>query len=68
MEKLISILEKDDKALLNLSMLSAEDDAIEEKLKKARADAAVVDKYKKSLKEQHKDYNNSDEVFCANYM
>ena len=39
-----------------------------EKLKKARADAAVVDKYKKSLKEQHKDYNDSDEVFCANYM
>lgn len=67
MEKLISIMEKDDKALLNLSMLSAEDDAIEEKLKKAKADAAVVDKYKKSLKEQYKDYNNSDEAFCANY-
>ena len=54
-------------ALLNLSILSAEDSAIEEKLKKAKADAAVVDKYKKSLKEQHKDYNSSDETFCANY-
>ncbi len=67
MNKLISIMEKDTECLLQLSMTSANDNNLDEKLKKAKADATVVDKYKKSLKEQYKDYNNPEDPFCANY-
>ena len=67
MKKLLDILQKDSEAHLNLTAISYDNNNIDADLKKAKADKAVVDKYKNSLKEQAKSYNDVDEAFCANY-
>ena len=67
MKKLLDILQKDSEAYLNLTAISYDNNNIDADLKKAKADKAVVDKYKNSLKEQAKSYNDVDEAFCANY-
>lgn len=67
LNKLIAIMKKDTDGLLKVSITTADANDLEAKLKKAKADAAVVDKYKKSLKEQAKEYNDIEQPYCANY-
>ena len=67
LKKLVSIMKKDTDGVLKVSITSADANDIEAQLKKAKADAAVVDKYKNSLKQQSKEYNDIEEPYCANY-
>lgn len=65
--KLIAAMKNDTDAVRKVSLITADETDTAAQLKKAKADRAVVDKYKKGLKEQGKDYNSPDEPFCANY-
>ena len=65
--KLVSIMKEDEDGLLQLDLTSADDNDLAAQLKKAKTDSAVVDKYKNSLKEKQKSYNDTQEPFCANY-
>ena len=67
LKKLVSIMKEDDDGLLQLDLTSADDNDLAAQLKKAKTDSAVVDKYKNSLKEKQKSYNDTQEPFCANY-
>lgn len=66
-KKLTAIMKDDTDGLLQLDLTSADDNDLAAQLKKAKADEAAVDKYKSSLKEKQKDYNDTQEPFCANY-
>ena len=67
LNELISIMQKDTEGVLKLTPTSIDDNNIDAKLKKATADNAVVDKYKKDLKEQYKDYSDIEDPYCSNY-
>ena len=67
LKKLVSIMKEDDDGLLQLDLTSADDNDLAAQLKKAKTDSTVVDKYKNSLKEKQKSYNDTQEPFCANY-
>ena len=67
LDKLISTMKKDTEGLMRISPTTADSNDIDADLKKAEADSAVVDKYKNSLKEDSKDYNDSEDPYCANY-
>ena len=66
-DKLIDLMRKDVKAVLKVSVTSADSNNLEADLKKAEADEDLVDKYKNSLNDQAKDYNNIEDPYCANY-
>ncbi len=67
LKKLLNLMKKDTEAVLDISGTMVDANDLEAQLKKASADTRLVDKYKKSLKEQAKDYNDPSEPFCANY-
>ena len=66
-EKLIALMRKDKDALLKISMTTADSNDLDAELKKAEADAKLVDKYENSLNDQAQDYNDIQEPYCANY-
>ncbi len=67
LKNLLNLMQKDTEAVLNISGTMADANDLETQLKKATVDRKLVDKFKKSLKDQSKDYNDPTEPFCANY-
>lgn len=67
LNKIMSAMKSDKDALRKVSVVTSDENNTAAELKKAKADAAVVDKYKKGLKEGVKDYNDMQEPYCANY-
>ena len=65
--KVMGIMLKDSDSLMDVSILDSDDNDIEGRFKKAKADKSVVDKYKKGLKDAIDDYNDIEEPYCANY-
>lgn len=65
--KVMGIMLKDSDSLMEVSILDSDDNDIEGRFKKAKADKSVVDKYKKGLKDAIDDYNDIEEPYCANY-
>ncbi len=66
-EKLISVMQQDKNAVMSVSITTADNNNIDADLKKAEADAELVDKYKNSLNDQADDYTDIEEPYCANY-
>lgn len=67
LNKIMSAMKNDKDAVRKVSIMTADENNTTAELKKAKADTAVVDKYKKGLKEGFKDYNDIQEPYCANY-
>ena len=65
--KVIKIMQKDVDCIMDVSILDADDNDIEGRFTKAKVDKAIVDKYKKGLKDSGDEYNDIEEPFCANY-
>ena len=60
-------MQKDVDCIMDVSILDADDNDIEGRFTKAKVDKAIVDKYKKGLKDSGDEYNDIEEPFCANY-
>ncbi|MCQ2740578.1 MAG: hypothetical protein MJ210_00445 [Alphaproteobacteria bacterium] len=68
LSRVLSLINLDAEGLVQVDYVKAESPDVEEQVKKAVADDAVVDKLKNSLKEKEKEYSDIDEVFCGNYQ
>ena len=66
-DKLISIMQKDKDGYLELSMSSADENNLEESLKRTKADKEATDKYKKEVEDTNEKYKDLEEAYCANY-
>ena len=65
--KLLRIMQKDKEAELMLSMMSIEDNNLEESFKRAQADNAATKKYQDKVNENDEKYTDLEEAYCANY-
>lgn len=65
--KLVNILQKDKDADLMVSMMSIEDNNLEESLKRAQADSSATQKYQEEVNKNDEKYTDLEEAYCANY-
>ena len=67
-DKIVSVLQLDTEADLELSMSSADDNDINAELKRAKADREATEKYQKKVKDENsEEYKDLEEAYCANY-
>lgn len=67
MQRLLSYLQKDEEAIMQISLSDRDNLNFDEEFQKKKTDNAVVDKYEKSLKEKQKEQNEDLIPYCANF-